>query len=396
MKKKILLTALTVALLCGNSVFAAENLAPTAVEITASSEYNADYSGAASVDGVVRTKDYMIPEWFTDYESEADLTLTWSSPVTVTKATAYDISREDSNVKEITLTFSDGTVINGGALNTDGTPVEIDFGKAITADSVVIHVVADDDTIAVGLDEIEIFDEAGNNVALNATATASSVADDEQEFTQHGVAWYPETYENLYEAENAINGEAVAKRPGDGEYEWASLGEMTPSITYGFTAPIKVGTIVLYDRLNMNDHVMSGTIEFSDGTKVDFSSLANVGSPLYLDIADIETDTITITVTEYGENSANNGFAEVEIYTEHFENGKPIGEVEETAAPETEATVESEAAAAETVAEESAAAEETAAEEEIAPQTSDAIAVSAGIAAVAGAAAIILGRKKRS
>ena len=108
----------------------------------------------------------------------------------------------------------------------------------------------------------------------------------------------------------------------------------------------------------------------------------------------------------------NPGFAEIEVYTEHFENGKPIGETEEapvaeaaaeeTTAPETveETTAETvEEAAPETTetVEETAAPETVEAEEtvETAPQTSD-ISVVLGAIALSGMALLRAVSKKRS
>lgn len=402
--KKYLALALAAAMVLSVNVSAAVNLAQTADEVTTSTSYNDDYSGEAARDGIVRGEEFTLHQWITDYESEADLTLTWNSPVTVNKAVFYDRISEADNVASGTITFSDGTVVEFGALDIAGLPTEITF-DAVTTTSAVIHVVADESTMAVGLDEVEFYTADGVNVALDATATATSVLPDGTDNEEYNAGWYPEAYTNWYSAEKAINGYAKATVPPGAEYEWASKGEPNPTITLSWFPAVKIGTIVLCDRINTNDHVIGGTIEFSDGTEIEFDEVPNDGAPLYIDVNDIEADSFTIyTLTE----GPNPGFAEIEVYTEHFVDGKPVGE--ETAepvaeAPAVEEPVVEEPAVEEPVVEEpeiveAPATEEPAAVEEVvttpvAPQTFDA-AVVCGIAAVMSAAAAYIARKKEN
>lgn len=320
--KKFLAFTLILSALIAVHASAAVNHMTTADEISPSTWYNDDYSGEQTRDGIVRGEEFTLHQWITDYETEADLTLTWSSPVTISKAVFYDRVSETDNVVFGTITFSDGTVVEFGELDPTGLPTEITFDE-ITTTSAVIHIVADDMTMAVGLDEVEFYTPEGVNIALDATASATSVLPDQSDNEEHPATWYPDTYTNWYSADKAINGYAKATVPAGAEYEWASLGESNPSIEISWLDKIKVGTIVLYDRINSDDHVIGGFITFSDGSEIEFGELPNDGSPLYIDVADVETYTIDIsTITE----GPNPGFAEIEVFTEHFENGKPIVE----------------------------------------------------------------------
>lgn len=406
--KKFLASTLALTTLLAVNVSAAANLVKTADEIDTSTYYNDDYSGEQVRDGIVRGEEFLLHQWITDYEPEADLTLTWSSPVTLTKAVLYDRISATDNVASGSITFYDGTVVEFGALDPDGLPTEVAF-DAVTTTSAVIHVVADDGTLSVGLDEVEFYDENGVNIAPSATATASSVLPDQSDNEEYVASWYSESYTNWYGAEKVINGYAKANVPEGAEFEWASQGEANPTITINWYDKITVGTIVLYDRVNANDHVIGGVITFSDGSEIEFDEIPNDGAPYYIDVPDKETTSIEInTVTE----GPNPGFAEIEVYTEHFENGKPIGETEEapvaeaaaeeTTAPETveETTAETvEEAAPETTetVEETAAPETVEAEEtvETAPQTSDISAV-LGAIALSGMALLKAVSKKRS
>lgn len=404
--KKFLASTLALTTLLAVNVSAAANLVKTADEIDTSTYYNDDYSGEQIRDGIVRGEEFLLHQWITDYEPEADLTLTWSSPVTLTKAVFYDRVSAADNVASGKITFSDGTVVEFGALDPDGLPTEVAF-DAVTTTSAVIHVVADDGTLSVGLDEVEFYDENGVNIAPSATATASSVLPDQSDNEEYVASWYSESYTNWYGAEKAINGYAKANVPEGAEFEWASQGEANPTITINWYDKITVGTIVLYDRVNANDHVIGGVITFSDGSEIEFYEIPNDGAPYYIDVPDKETTSIEInTITE----GPNPGFAEIEVYTEHFENGKPIGETEEapnaeeTTAPETvdeTTTPEISAKPVEEAAPEITAetvedsASETAETVETAPQTSDISAV-LGAIALSGMALLKAVSKKRS
>ena len=404
--KKFLASTLALTTLLAVNVSAAANLVKTADEIDTSTYYNDDYSGEQVRDGIVRGEEFLLHQWITDYEPEADLTLTWSSPVTLTKAVFYDRVSAADNVASGKITFSDGTVVEFGALDPDGLPTEVAF-DAVTTTSAVIHVVADDGTLSVGLDEVEFYDENGVNIAPSATATASSVLPDQSDNEEYVASWYSESYTNWYGAEKAINGYAKANVPEGAEFEWASQGEANPTITINWYDKITVGTIVLYDRVNANDHVIGGVITFSDGSEIEFDEIPNDGAPYYIDVPDKETTSIEInTITE----GPNPGFAEIEVYTEHFENGKPIGETEEaptaeeTTAPETvdeTTTPEISAKPVEEAAPEITAetvedsASETAETVETAPQTSD-ISVVLGAIALSGMALLRAVSKKRS
>lgn len=404
--KKFLASTLALTTLLAVNVSAAANLVKTADEIDTSTYYNDDYSGEQVRDGIVRGEEFLLHQWITDYEPEADLTLTWSSPVTLTKAVFYDRVSAADNVASGKITFSDGTVVEFGALDPDGLPTEVAF-DAVTTTSAVIHVVADDGTLSVGLDEVEFYDENGVNIAPSATATASSVLPDQSDNEENVASWYSEAYTNWYGAEKAINGYAAANIPEGAEFEWASQGEANPIITINWYDKITIGTIVLYDRVNADDHVIGGVITFSDGSEIEFDEIPNDGAPYYIDVPDKETTSIEInTITE----GPNPGFAEIEVYTEHFENGKPIGEteeaptaeettapetVDETTTPETSAIPVEEAApeiTAETVED---SASETAETVETAPQTSDISAV-LGAIALSGMALLKAVSKKRS
>lgn len=297
---------------------ALENLAYQISESTASTYFSDSYLPSNVYDGYIWEQEMRLPSWITDFESEADLTLTWNTSVTITKAMLYDLPSAEDNVLKGSITFSEGTKVDFGVLNPDGTATEISLPSAITIDSVVIHIISDEITMSVGLDEVEFFDANGKNVALDAKAEASSVQPDGDPY------WFiPESYTDWYVAYKAINGVVSVKRPASAENEWASLAEPLPWIALKWSAPVKIGTIVIHDRVGDSDWITAGDITFADGTVISFEALDNNGAPLFIDIPDISTNIFTINVTT--SEGPNPGFAEIEVYTEHFNaDGTPI------------------------------------------------------------------------
>ncbi len=303
----------------GEPETACVNHAPEARMIRSSSEYSSEYQSKFAADGVIRRQEMRLPNWMTNDQREGTLTLTWEEPQTLTRALFYDIGDLNSQVEKVTMTFDDGTVLEMGALVNNGSPKGLDFEEPVTAGSVEIHVTGTANTQAVGLSEVEFFNADGINVAPLAEAEADSEARDGSPY------WFiPVTYEGWYAAENAVNGWADFTLPKKTvEDEWASLGESAPSITFTWEEPVRIGTVVLMDRVSSDDWVLGGEITFDSGETVTFGELDNYGDPYYADIPDVTAQSMTVHVTESA--GPNLGFAEIEVYTEHFdEDGNPI------------------------------------------------------------------------
>ncbi len=185
---------------------AAVNLAAEARLVRASSEHSEEYSAGFAADGIVRRQDMRLPNWVTNYQKEGTLTLTWDTEQVLTRALFYDIGDMTSRVEKVTMTFINGTVLEMGALVNNGSPKGIDFEEPIRTSQVKIHVIGTAQTEAVGLSEVEFFDEAGNNVARNAHAEADSEAYDGNPY------WFiPVTYEESAEVEDAFTDGTVTQ-----------------------------------------------------------------------------------------------------------------------------------------------------------------------------------------
>ncbi len=312
---------------------AAENLALQA-DVEAVSSYSAEYDAAYVKDGKFMTPDSRYPFWLTDFESDASVTITWASAQSISSVVLYDLPSETDNVISGTLAFSDGTNVTFGVLDPTGAATEVaKFNTPINVTSVIITVKSDDGTDSVGLAEAEFYDASGINVALSAvSATATSVGLDGDPDV-----WNPEYYtDGWYTPMNLFDGyyDVMSYE----HCEWSSAGDPNPHITLTWPTDIKIGTIVLYDRYNSHDNAVAGTIAFGDGTVVNFSGLDPAGRPLYIDIPDITASTLTITVTE--SVNSNIGFAEIEVYTEHYSNGAFAGVDTPAPAGDTEPTAE--------------------------------------------------------
>src|SRR5439155_3532150 len=79
----------------------------------------------------------------------------------------------------------------------------------------------------------------------------------------------------------AIDGFIDGYPSGDYGHEWATLGELVGAwIRLTWAQPRSVISVKLYDRPNLNDHIQSGTLTFSDGSSVPVGSLPNDGTGL--------------------------------------------------------------------------------------------------------------------
>ena len=81
-------------------------------------------------------------------------------------------------------------------------------------------------------------------------------------------------------ASKAVDGIADGN-PGDSTREWATVGGRAGSwIRLAWSAPYRVDRVVLYDRPNLDDQVVAGTLSFSDGSTVAVGALSNGGGPV--------------------------------------------------------------------------------------------------------------------
>lgn len=112
-------------------------------------------------------------------------------------------------------------------------------------------------------------------------------------------------------ASKAIDGAATGY-PNDYKREWTTNGENVGAwIQLKWPATTAVRQVILYDRPNTNDQILSGTLLFSDGSSIQVGALPNDGSPLSIVFA-----TKNVTWIKFRVDQANGwiGLAELEAF----------------------------------------------------------------------------------
>lgn len=133
------------------------------------------------------------------------------------------------------------------------------------------------------------------NIALTATVTVSS-----------------ENSSTGQLGKSAVDG-VIDGYPGDFKKEWASIGQSQGIwITLRWDQAQEVSQIRLYDRPNLNDNILSGTLIFSDGSTLQVGPLSNNGSGYTLAFSPKSVTSVSFQVDSAKGN--NVGLAEIEIY----------------------------------------------------------------------------------
>ena len=71
---------------------------------------------------------------------------------------------------------------------------------------------------------------------------------------------------------------------------------------------------MLFDRPNGTDQITSATLTFSNGTQIPVGALPNDGSGLTVNVPNITTTTLTLTVNSVSPSTQNVGLAELEAF----------------------------------------------------------------------------------
>lgn len=106
---------------------------------------------------------------------------------------------------------------------------------------------------------------------------------------------------------------------GDYKKEWASNnGGVGEYFLLNWPKTVTINQIRLYDRPNLTEHILSGTIQFSDGSTLNVGQLPNNGTALTLNLQNPKiTSSLKFTITSVSSSSRNIGLSEVEVYGEY-------------------------------------------------------------------------------
>lgn len=103
--------------------------------------------------------------------------------------------------------------------------------------------------------------------------------------------------------------------PRDRSREWSSQGEKIGAwIRLSWAAPVGVNSVALYDRPNPNDHILAGTIEFSDGSTQEVGELPDDATiPFLVSFPKKTIQWLKFTVNRVDRRTQNIGLAEIAV-----------------------------------------------------------------------------------
>ena len=201
----------------------------------------------------------------------------WANVQTIDKVVLYYRPNGSDQITAGTLTFSDGTSIKVGALPNDGQPKVVSFSPRRVWTFKFTATAVSPTTGNAGLAEIQAF---STSVAPQAAITASS---------QNNA-----TNQQVY---RAIDGYTTGAGIPTNR-EWATTGGRAGSwLKLTWPQPRTINRIVLHDRPNGKDQITGGTLNFSDGSRVEVPSLPNNGAAQTITFSKRTVTSVTLNVT---------------------------------------------------------------------------------------------------
>jgi len=319
---------------------AGNNLARNAVA-RASSESTGQTADKA-IDGIVSGykpdgSGTYTSEWASDHQREgAWLSLTWSSPITLNRVVLYDRPNPYDWITAGTITFSDGSTVQFGALDNNGGATNVDFAsKTISSLRVTVSSVGSQ-TSNIGLSEIQVYSSgSGSSTASTTSATTSTTSTTTSSTTTSSTrsttssrTAASSTATNLARqatassssfatgqgAAAAVDG-VISGYPANPGSEWASRGEKAGAwLNLSWSSAVTASRIVLYDRPNGSDQVTAGRITFSDGSTVTVPSLDNGGQATTISFSPRRITSLRFTVTSVSQSTQNIGLSEIQVF----------------------------------------------------------------------------------
>lgn len=104
--------------------------------------------------------------------------------------------------------------------------------------------------------------------------------------------------------------------PENAACEWTSNGQQEGAwVQLEWAAPVNVGKIMLYDRVNLYDQALQGTITFSDGTSLTIGLLDNIARGAEYTFTPRQVTSLRYTITAVSSRTSNIGLAEIEVFS---------------------------------------------------------------------------------
>lgn len=127
-------------------------------------------------------------------------------------------------------------------------------------------------------------------------------------------------------ASSSLSAEFGPERAADGKIllnqagEWACQGDTTdwgyirlPWIQFKWDTPQKINRVILYDRVNLKDHIAGGQLRFSDGSTIRVNQIPNNGFGKEIKFDTKTVDWVKFEVTDG--KGRDLGFSEIEIFS---------------------------------------------------------------------------------
>ncbi|KAK4052066.1 hypothetical protein OIV83_002360 [Microbotryomycetes sp. JL201] len=287
-------------------------------------------------------------EWASGMGIGAQLTLNWNTTVSIAQIVLYDRPNLADEITGATIRFSTGRTVTIGSLQNDGSATYINLATQVNATSLVFTVTSVSPTTgSCGLSEIQVFGLSGTNTNLFSSAqpTVTSAAPVPTGTAINGVnlaRWAVVSASSENDATGQTADKATDgvidgyKEDGSGNYtyEWASGGTEGTTLTLAWANAITIGTIIFYDRPNLNDWITGGSISFGDGSSLSVGSLANDGSATVVRLSSpVSTSSLVFTITSVSDSTTSAGLAEIEVFAPGYNASPTSGSVAPTPTP---------------------------------------------------------------
>lgn len=229
----------------------------------------------------------------------------------------------DQTVAEGATVQLDGT----GAFDKDGQPLTYEWRQVegIPVALSDIHGATPIFTAPTGLArdellsfELRVSDGAYRSYAdaVNVTVLAStSVPPVYADISASASSVTASTVHSTSDVGNLIDG-CIDGYPQDASCEWTSNGQRAGAwVQLNWDNPVTVGKVVLYDRINLNDQILHGTIAFSDGTTLNIGMLDNIGRAGEYSFAPRSITSLRFTVTSVSSRTSSVGLSEIQVFS---------------------------------------------------------------------------------
>ena len=107
----------------------------------------------------------------------------------------------------------------------------------------------------------------------------------------------------------------VSGYPVDSTKEWATNRQGAGAwLKLTWNSNYTVDKVVLYDRPNLYDQIVSATLSFNDGSSVQVGPLNNAGGATVVTFAPKSISQVTMTVNTVKSSTSKIGLAEIEVF----------------------------------------------------------------------------------